>query len=110
MLDQIGRMSEREIEEVVLWDRLLAYAVILDEGKTVAKELEKLDLQPIDAAPVNELLVAFALIGPYQIRVHTAVASTSSGSNMSLGPEVHLAVLADLVVVVLFNLKKSRLA
>ncbi len=85
MLDQIGRMSEREIEEVVLWDRLLAYAVILDEGKTVAKELKKLDLQPIDAAPVNELLVAFALIGPYQIRMHTAVASASSGSNMSFG-------------------------
>ncbi|RRG18593.1 DUF2207 domain-containing protein [Weissella viridescens] len=85
MLGQIGRMPEREIEEVVLWDRLMAYAVILDEGKTVAKELKKLDLQAVEAAPLNDLLIAFALIGPYQIRTNTAVATPSSGSGLSFG-------------------------
>lgn len=87
MLDHIGQMSKREIDEVVLWDRYFAYAIILDKADKVSAALEKLDnSQNTDFATSQvsttaSMIFAYQLFGPNVLGNN--LPSTSSGSGAS---------------------------
>lgn len=79
MLRDVGQFEVKQVPDVMLWDRYLAYAVILGVADKVADALRQAQLEPVDdMANFVPIYVAYTMFNPANV---SAYGVTSSGSD-----------------------------
>ncbi|MBJ7695454.1 hypothetical protein C6P08_10810 [Weissella confusa] len=79
MLRDVGQFEVKQVPDVMLWDRYLAYAVVLGVADKVADALRQAQLEPVDdMANFVPIYVAYTMFSPSSV---SAYGVTSSGSD-----------------------------
>ncbi len=79
MLRDVGQFEVKQVPDVMLWDRYLAYAVVLGVADKVADALRQAQLEPVDdMANFVPIYVAYTMFNPANV---SAYGVTSSGSD-----------------------------
>ncbi|MBJ7687864.1 DUF2207 domain-containing protein [Weissella confusa] len=79
MLRDVGQFEVKQVPDVMLWDRYLAYAVVLGVADKVADALRQAQLEPVDdMANFVPIYVAYTMFSPSSV---SAYGVTSNGSD-----------------------------
>ncbi|MFT9266779.1 DUF2207 family protein [Oenococcus sp.] len=83
MLHDIGHFDARQIQDVAIWDRILAYAVVFDEAERVAKYLRSNLAAYEIKSSVTPLLFAYYYFPMWQVDNNFVSSSAPTPSNIS---------------------------
>ena len=85
MLRDVGQFEVKQVPDVMLWDRYLAYAVVLGVADKVADALRQAQLEPVDdMANFVPIYVAYTMFNPSSVSAF-GVASSGSDTGGSWG-------------------------
>lgn len=85
MLRDVGQFEVKQVPDVMLWDRYLAYAVVLGVADKVADALRQAQLEPVDdMANLVPIYVAYTMFSPSSVSAF-GVASSGSDTGGSWG-------------------------
>ena len=87
MLRDVGQFEVKQVPDVMLWDRYLAYAVVLGVADKVADALRQAQLEPVDdMANFVPIYVAYTMFNPANVSAYGVVSSGSdTGSSWGAG-------------------------
>ena len=87
MLRDVGQFEVKQVPDVMLWDRYLAYAVVLGVADKVADALRQAQLEPVDdMANFVPIYVAYTMFNPANFSAYGVVSSGSdTGSSWGAG-------------------------
>lgn len=78
MLRDVGQFEVKQVPDVMLWDRYLAYAVVLGVADKVADALRQAQLEPVDdMANFVPIYVAYTMFNPANVSAYGVVSSGS---------------------------------
>lgn len=85
MLRDVGQFEVKQVPDVMLWDRYLAYAVVLGVADKVADVLRQAQLEPVDdMSNLVPIYVAYTMFSPSSVSAF-GVASSGSDTGGSWG-------------------------
>lgn len=84
-LKDFSTMSEKDLPEIILWEKYLVTATILDEADKVEKRMKMNIANFNDTAYVNNLLLSTTINAGIRQSINTAYSSMASSSTYSSG-------------------------